>query len=257
MHVALVGAASGIGAATLALLTEQGHSVHTFDIVEPADATRWTEVDLEDVAAATYAAQQAEGPFDAVILNAGLPPRDGNQATLLAVNVLGVRAFGEAMLPKVTQGGALVITASRAGERWQDNLDQVKKLLTIRDAAALPDFVAHHDLDPLHAYCLSKEALMVWALQQTEALIEREIRVNCVCPSAVDTPILDDFKVFLKERAAQANRAGRAGTADEIAHVIAFLAGPNSGWIRGQHIYADGGVSAMGFSDTLGLTHNA
>ncbi|MDJ0826787.1 MAG: SDR family oxidoreductase [Rhodobacter sp.] len=48
-------------------------------------------------------------------------------------------------------------------------------------------------------------------------------------------------------------RAGRPGTPEEIADLIAFLASPESHWIKGQDILIDGGISAMMTSDMMGL----
>ena len=85
MKVALTGGTSGIGAAVAAELTAKGHSVTVFDIHEPqANADHWIRVDLSDFAAVDAAIEAADGPFDALINNAGLPPRDGLAETGLA-----------------------------------------------------------------------------------------------------------------------------------------------------------------------------
>ena len=93
---------------------------------------------------------------------------------------------------------------------------------------------------------------MLWTMRQTERLLPRDQRANCISPSAVDTPILGDFITALGERAQKSlARTGRAGTPDEIAALIAFLASPDSGWIRGQNITIDGGMTAMATIDAL------
>lgn len=254
MQIALTGAASGIGAATLARLKQAGHSVTVFDIAEPSGADRWIPVDMSDMSAIDTAAAQADGPFDALILNAGLPPRDGNAVDVLTVNVFGLMRMAREMEPKLAPGASIVSTASRAGEHWRQNLPQVKALLGLTGPAALPDFVAANQIDPLRAYCLSKEAVVVWTIRQTERLLAKEMRANCISPSAVDTPILGDFKAALGERAEKSlARVGRAGSAQEIAALIVFLASPESGWVRGQNVTVDGGMTAMALSDELGL----
>ncbi len=254
MHIALTGAASGIGAAVVRRLKQGENRITAFDIARPEGVDRWLPADMSDMDAIAEATAQAEGPFDALILNAGLPPRDGNAAELLAVNVFGLMATATALEPKLAPGGSIVATASRAGEHWRENLPQVKALLGLPGPESLPDFVAANHIDPLRAYCLSKEAVIVWTIRQTERLLAKGLRANCVCPSAVDTPILPDFKAALGDRAANSlARVGRAGTADEIAAVIAFLAGPDSEWMRGQALPVDGGITAMVLADEMDL----
>ena len=102
MRVALTGAASGIGAEVAARLKEDGHHVTAFDLADPgAGVDRWIPVDLSDAAAIDRAVAGVEGPFEALINNAGLPPRDGLQEQILALNFFGLRRFLEGMLPAV------------------------------------------------------------------------------------------------------------------------------------------------------------
>ena len=119
---------------------------------------------------------------------------------------------------------------------------------------AVARFVEERDMDPLRAYALSKEAVIAWTVAQTEAWITRGLRGNTVSPAAVGTGILDDFIAAMGERVAKnIARAGRPGTAEEIASVLVYLAGPESGWIKGQDITVDGGMSAFAMADGLGL----
>ncbi len=76
---------------------------------------------------------------------------------------------------------------------------------------------------------------------------KHKIRVNCVCPGDVDTPMLrsecaqlgEDMKSFLQEAA---NRPlERVGTPEDIANVVLFLASPMSSWITGAALVVDGG----------------
>ncbi|WP_172293096.1 SDR family oxidoreductase [Pseudoruegeria sp. HB172150] len=254
MHVAITGAASGIGAAVVEVLAADGHRITAFDIAQPGGVDTWQMVDIGDMEAVATAAAGVEGPFDALILNAGLPPRDGNAEDVLRVNVFGLRAMAEALDGKLAPGAAIVSTASRAGEHWRENIDEVKALMALDGPEALPDFIAERNIDPLRAYCLSKEFVVVWTAIQTGRLMARGQRANCVSPSAVDTPILEDFKLALGDRADSSLKLiGRAGSPQEIAALIRFLASPESGWIRGQNITVDGGITALTLTDSLGL----
>jgi NAD(P)-dependent dehydrogenase (short-subunit alcohol dehydrogenase family) len=91
-------------------------------------------------------------------------------------------------------------------------------------------------------------------MADTEQMIARGLRINSVSPAAVSTGILDDFyKAFGDRVAKNVARAGRPGEPHEIADVIAFLASPQSAWIKGQDLVIDGGMSAMAASDALAL----
>lgn len=255
MKVALTGGATGIGASVAARLKQQGATVFAFDINEPVEnVDRWIEVDLGDPVSISNAVQTVDSGFDALINNAGLPPREGLSELILRVNYFGLKHFSTAMLDKLQPGASIVNTASRAGAMWRDNIEQVKALMALEGDSELSGFVARNGIDHVRAYNLSKEAVIVLTMSETERLLKRKIRVNSVSPAAVSTGILDDFKKAFGDRATQAiARAGRPGTTDEIAEVIAFLASPQSGWIKGQDITIDGGMSAMAVAGALGL----
>lgn len=246
MHIAITGAATGIGAETVKLLKAQGHQITAFDIAESANVDRWIALDLSDMDAILAATAGLEGPFNVLINNAGLPPRENNQVKMLAVNVFGLRAMTRAMLPKLADGARIVNTASRAGLMWQENIDEVKALLSLEGPEALPEFVASREIDPMRAYNLSKEAVIAYTKGITRALLPRGIRANSVSPAPVATGILDDFMAALGERAASALALpGRAATPEEVAEVIVFMASDASNWVKGHDILVDGGVSGM------------
>ena len=255
MRVALTGAATGIGASVASKLKAGGHHVTAFDISEPtANVDVFIQTDLGDPASVRAAIDSAQGPFDALINNAGLPPRDGQAELTLRVNFLGFRGFLDGMIDRISPGGAIVNTASRAGAMWRDNLDEVKALMAL-DPALLSDFVRDHDIGATRAYNLSKEAVIVLTMASTETLIAKGLRMNTVSPAAVSTGILDDFITAFGERVAKnVARAGRPGHPDEVADVMMFLISPQSAWIKGQDIVVDGGMSAFGASDMLGLS---
>ena len=253
MRIALTGGSSGIGAAVLKKLTATGGDVTCFDIAEPEGATRWVQTDLSSPASIAQALDQVDGPFDVLINNAGLPPRDGLAEKVLLVNWFGLRQFLDGMLNKMSEGAAIVNVASRAGAMWRDNLEEVKALQALSQEE-LPQFLASRSIDATRAYNLSKEAVIVMTCARTQEMIARGFRMNSVSPAAVSTGILDDFvKAFGPKVAANIARAGRAGTAEEVADVICFLASKESYWIKGQDIAIDGGMGAMAMTDMMGL----
>ncbi len=253
MRVALTGGASGIGAAVLRKMQAAGHHVTSFDITEPAGVDHWVETDLSDAASIEGAVRAAEGPFDALINNAGIPPREGMAAQVLQINWFGLVAFLDGMLDQLSPGGAIVNVASRAGAMWQQNLEEVQALRAL-PAASVPEFLSAHGIDATRAYNLSKEAVIVMTYGRCAEMIARDLRMNAVSPAAVSTGILDDFvKAFGPKVAANIARVGRAGTPEEVADVIAFLASPDSHWIKGQDIAIDGGMGAIAMTEALSL----
>ena len=254
MRVALTGGATGIGAAVVDRLLAQNHQVTVFDIEEPQQPVQaWIKTDLGDIAALRGAIARASGPFDALINNAGVPPRVGDAERVLRINYFGLAAFLEGMLDTLAPGAAIVNTASRAGAHWRDNLAEVRALMAL-EVDELAGFIARRGIDPTRAYCLSKEAVIVMTLAATQSLLTRVVRMIAGCPASVSTGILPDFAAAFGERMTRnVARSGRAGTAEEIADVIVFLAAPESAWIKGQDIVVDGGMSAIGLSEALGL----
>lgn len=254
MRVALTGGATGIGAEVAARLKRDGHDITVIDRSEPeANVDRWIRADLSNPASVDAAIEAADGPYDALINNAGLPPRDGQEELILRVNYFGLRSVLNGMLDRLSRGAAIVNTASRAGAMWRRNLDEVKALMAL-DPEDLGNFVARRGIDPVRAYCLSKEAVIVMTIAETERMATRGLRMNCISPAAVSTGILPDFATAFGDRMTRnVERAGRPGTPGEVADAIIFLASPGSSWIRGQDIVIDGGMSAMAESEALAL----
>lgn len=254
LHHVVTGVASGIGAALAAQLLARGCRVTGFDVRPPAQATfPCHALDLAELDSIEAAAVRVDGPFDGLCNNAGVSPRPGHEAAILTINFFAQRAFTRALLPRIAPGASIVNMASRAGARWRENIDQVKRLVAL-DPRDVADFVRDERIDAVRAYNLSKEAMIAWTLADSEAMTARGMRINAVCPGAVATGLLTDFEAAFGEAMARnVARAGRPGIPEEIASVAAFLLDPQSNWLRGAEISPDGGMGAFATSDALGL----
>lgn len=253
---AVTGVASGIGAELVRILKEQGHRVIGFDIRDANDQLDcFVPLDLSDPVSIRQAAESVSEPLDGVCNNAGIPPRDGLETAILQVNFLGQREFTKSILPRLNSGASIVNMASRAGYGWRDGIEQVKRLSALASPEQLTAFVKTENIDATRAYNLSKEAMILWTVAETEAMIARGIRINSLSPGGVATGILDDFRrAFGDQMARNVERAGRPGNADEIAQIAAFVLSPQSGWLKGADIPIDGGMGAFNMADQLGLS---
>ena len=94
----------------------------------------------------------------------------------------------------------------------------------------------------LGAYAASKAAVDTLTRSLAHALGSRGITVNAVAPGPTDTDMLAPEARAGLDGLIRATPLGRLGQPADMAGVVSFLAGPDSGWITGQTIHADGGA---------------
>ena len=252
---ALTGVASGIGAELARILKAQGHRVIGFDIQETSEnVDRFIQLDLNDAESIADAAAAIDEPLDGLCNNAGLPPRDGLEEAILSVNFLGTRAFTNAIVPHLRKGGSIVNMASRAGHGWREGVDQVKRLGALSDKSQLAAFIVSEQIDATRCYNLTKEAMILWTVAISEAMVGKGLRINSLSPGGIATGILADFqKAFGDKMTKNVQRAGRLGSPEEIAQIAAFALSPVSNWLKGTDIAIDGGMGSFNQSDAMGL----
>ncbi|NMG72738.1 coniferyl-alcohol dehydrogenase [Parazoarcus communis] len=255
-NIVVTGAASGIGAETARLLSAEGATVIGVDRNPPAPGlvARHIAADLGEPGSIAIAAREIGNGIDALCNIAGLPPTRG-RVPVLRVNFLGLRELTEALIPQMNDGAAIVNLASLAGLGWPDAIPAIKSMLALRDFDAVEALCDTHGIDDARSYFFSKEVLIAWTLQQRWTWRERGIRMNCVSPGPVDTPILGDFLQTLGARAEEDMRVmDRPGRPTDIAPLVAFLCSDDSGWLRGTNIACDGGMHSHVLANLNGLS---
>lgn len=240
----VTGAASGIGRETSLELKRRGARVIGVDKDDAAHVDGFHRADLADPASIDELVERLPAGADGLCNIAGVPPSE-HGSLVLGVNTLALIRLTVALVPKLADGSSIVNLASMAGNGWRDHLDQVTELLAT-PWDLLDDFLGRHHLEEgARSYFLSKEAVIVWTMQNRWTWRERRIRMNCVSPGPVETPILDDFLETLGDRAQESVRnMDRFGRPSDVAPVVAFLLSDEAGWFRGANLTPDGGMGA-------------
>ncbi|WP_233809587.1 coniferyl-alcohol dehydrogenase [Paraburkholderia sp. HP33-1] len=245
--VVVTGVSSGIGADTAKLMRLQGARVIGIDRNSPTlSLDGFVRADLSEKAAIDDAIAMLPDHVDALANIAGVPgtvPAD----TVARVNFLGLRHLTLKLIERMPEGAAVVNISSALGRQWADRLPEHRALAETPSFEAglawLTDYPPPQDT----YYQYMKEALIVWTLTQSQKIyLERGIRVNCVAPGAVFTPILGNFVQMLGQDhvAKEAGRVKRPAFSDEIASVVAFLCSDAARGISGVNLPVDGGLSS-------------
>lgn len=250
----VTGVASGIGAETCRLLKAAGARVIGVDRNETGNADEFFMADLSQPKSIADLIDRLPEGTNGLANIAGLPPT-APADLLMKVNLVGLRDLTIGLIGKLADGASIVNLASLAGFGWSGALKQVKAALALEFSSDIAEFCAENKLDDDgRSYFLSKEALIVWTMQNRWTWRDRGIRMNTVSPGPVDTPILKDFLETLGKRAEEDARVmDRPGTPQDIAPVVSFLLSDGAGWIRGTNIASDGGMSSHISSNIHGL----
>ena len=243
------GAASGIGAATTALLREQGNRVVTVDLRD-ADVT----ADLSTAAGRAAAVEGVGALTDVVhgvVPAAGIGGFTDTDPTLVvSVNFFGAVALVEGLRePMAAAGGAgVVFLASNSITGQPGWAGDVAVACLGGDEEAARAAAAEHEA--VMVYPASKAALAWWARREgiKEEWIGAGIRLNSVAPGKVATAMTEQLAadpVFGPLSDAYPTAIGRDGRAEEIAAPIAFLLSDAASLVVGSVLYVDGGTDAI------------
>ncbi len=244
--IIVTGCSSGIGKETARLVKQLGGDVIGIDINKTEDHVDELYIaDMSDRRTIKALIMALPTRIDGIANIAGLPPTASAEKVIL-VNLVGLKFFTENMIPKLNDNASIVNLASLAGFGWEQAVHSIKasEHLEFEDVA---QFARDHRItnEEGRSYFFTKEALVVWTMQQRWAWRNRGIRMNAVSPGPVDTPILKDFLETLGARAEEDARVmDRAGLPEDIAPVVAFLLSDMTSWIRGTNVPVDGGMSS-------------
>ena len=114
--IAVTGVASGIGAALAARLRAEGHRVIGLDVREPpGNVDRFVSLNLDSPDSIDAAIKELDETLHGLCCNAGLPPRDGMEASILHVNFTGQRRFARGVMRR--RAGSCVGARGHASAR--------------------------------------------------------------------------------------------------------------------------------------------
>ncbi len=243
-RIVVTGCSSGIGKETARLVKQLGGEVLGVDVNKTDDHVDELYIaDMSDRRTIKALVMALPTRIDGIANIAGLPPTAPADKVVL-VNLVGLKFFTESMIPKLNDNASIVNLASLAGIGWQQAIPaiQASEHLEFEDVAS---FNRQHQIsnEGGRSYFFTKEALVVWTMQNRWTWRDRGIRMNAVSPGPVDTPILKDFVQTLGARAEEDMKVmDRPGRPEDIAPAVAFCLSDMSGWLRGVNLPVDGGM---------------
>jgi NAD(P)-dependent dehydrogenase (short-subunit alcohol dehydrogenase family) len=237
-RVAIVtGGSSGIGLAITRSLLDRGSRVVIGDLNPPPNAlserSGWSfvacDVTREDDIAGVVSTAAALGSVDFLVNSAGIGPkypiRDitlEQWSKVVAVNLTGTALAIKHAAAQMKQGSAIVNIGSLAGF----------------STASMGT----------HVYAATKGGVHALTRSLVYELSPAGIRVNAIAPGIVNTQMYDAHDAEWKRSRMNRVPAGRPADPDEIADAAVFLLSERAGYITGQTLLVDGGISAVIYS---------
>lgn len=251
--VVVTGAASGIGAATAALLAARGAEIHVLDVAPVGGDVAFHHCDLGQPDSIERTVARLPPVIHALMNCAGVPnggrfsPED-----VMRINWLGLRHLTEALLPRISGDGAIVHIASTAGRDWAQRVEHHQALMAAATFDAGLAWVGDHPDVVGDGYSFSKEAVQYYTLWRAVQLLPTGVRMNSVCPGVTDTSLVADFRRGLGDAIIDhaAAVAGRMAEPAEMAPAMLFLADPAcSSYLNGVNLAIDRGTGAARATD--------
>lgn len=237
--VLITGATSGIGAATAKTFAQKGANVilvgrNEFkgkaleeQITQDGGSAKFFRCDVSIESEVTELARLVKLNYDRLDVlfnNAGvmLPSMEiermpvDDWSTTFDINIKGMFLVTRYLKPLIVKArGCIINNGSIAG-------------------------LQHYAAGRSYAYSASKAAVIQFSHQMAKNYGEEGVRVNCICPGIIDTPILGD-----RDRKVYAQRIplGYVAQPEDVARVVAFLASEDAAYLTGVVLPIDGGAS--------------
>jgi NAD(P)-dependent dehydrogenase (short-subunit alcohol dehydrogenase family) len=283
--VAIVtGGASGMGLATVERFVAEGASVVITDL-PPADFDSLVDRIGESQAKLHYRNREKDGPNDGY----AIAERLGDSATFVPADVTVADELATVIDEAVRRFGGLDIMFNNAGVGGAEGsvidcpepvfdriIDVDLKAVWRGIKLAAPHMIdrgggsiistssgaALMGIPGLAAYSAAKGGVVALTRAAAMELASKHIRVNCICPGGIVTPIIYQSPMFdanidpdtLRGVLAMAHPIPRAGEPDDIANIALWLASDEASFVTGQAIAVDGGLSAEADARMRGQT---
>jgi NAD(P)-dependent dehydrogenase (short-subunit alcohol dehydrogenase family) len=258
----LTGGSGGVAVSCVRRLAREGGRFLLADVAEAALAKVADELTAEGIAVdvvrcdvsdrgeveALAARAAAIGPTRALIHTAGIaPPAPIDPRRMLEVNLVGTCLVLDAFEPFMGPGSTGICIASLAAYRRfthsQDELLAEPLAPEFLDRAAAIAEGLHNPV--LGSYALSKRGVVVQCERRAGTWGDAGARLMSISPGLIlDTSIGRAAATIHAGAYAEQSAVGRAGTADDVADVVAFLISPAASYLSGGDILLDGGVLA-------------
>jgi len=249
-RAAVVGGATGMGAAVAQVVQDAGAEVVVLDRAEVSlDGVKAVKLDLADKASIEAAVGELGGPVDALFSCAGVA--DGTPG-IERINFIGHRHFIDRMLADdlLPRGSAIGLISSAAGMGWQANLEQLNEYLAITDFDQATRWAEEHNRAD---YLWSKQSINAYVAREALSMLKRGIRINAIMPGPTDTPLARaNEEMWLGFGSDFREEVGiEAATPLEQAYPLVFLCSDAAGAVNGITMITDAGYWASGVTGSF------